>query len=564
MTTKIFEELPSRDNRPAPAGVERPGPTNMKEKMEKKVRQAVYDIRYRARREGVDIKQAFADYIKGIRNRPGQSTLNGQELNMVKAKLFGGTMAEDYNIEEFASNSVAKALFKVFVEGVEEEFILGEEYIQELNSMPDRKYKVRVTDKNGTSYVRYATRDKISDLRANPNIESVEMTEYGEPYEGERSKGEQTTKSKRGDNDGNLANNYPPYDKVTRGDVVAGARGQDQMGGKKKVKEDLDFIEEKKNSKKGGRFYDIKRKSKKPNQVTLFPEAGKTHNEEFFLEDAVSTAQQEFMGMVHAYKKGEMKNASPEVKKAAKEMSDEEAKKFASTKHEGLPQHVKKEVKEETACDSSESQRDTRGDYAKKEMIRNRLRSGLGVKNPIVMVSDDGEVKEGAGLSVGISKAVGNLLSNPRTSPEQGAKNFQKNFADPVGNAVKGALRAVVLPKDMSPEAQKARNNKYRPEEVELEGEMIDERRREDKGTPRKPRDPAVEFLRSRNKGGMMTRSGETIAKHEAKRGVKKDRTSEVNPEPPANPPAEKLARKKAQAERQREIGREMQSSRFD
>jgi hypothetical protein len=27
----------------------------------------------------------------------------------------------------------------------------------------------------------------------------------------------------------------------------------------------------------------------------------------------------------------------------------------------------------------------------------------------------------------------------------------------------------------MSPEAQKARNNKYRPEEVELEGEVIDE-----------------------------------------------------------------------------------------
>jgi hypothetical protein len=39
-------------------------------------------------------------------------------------------------------------------------------------------------------------------------------------------------------NDGNLANNYPPYDKVTRGDVVAGRLGKDEMGGKnKKVKE---------------------------------------------------------------------------------------------------------------------------------------------------------------------------------------------------------------------------------------------------------------------------------------------------------------------------------------
>ncbi len=35
-------------------------------------------------------------------------------------------------------------------------------------------------------------------------------------------------------NDGNLANNYPPYDRVTRGDVIAGALGKDQMGGKKK------------------------------------------------------------------------------------------------------------------------------------------------------------------------------------------------------------------------------------------------------------------------------------------------------------------------------------------
>jgi hypothetical protein len=37
-------------------------------------------------------------------------------------------------------------------------------------------------------------------------------------------------------NDGNLANNYPPYDKVTKGDIVAGAKGEDQMGGKKDKK----------------------------------------------------------------------------------------------------------------------------------------------------------------------------------------------------------------------------------------------------------------------------------------------------------------------------------------
>jgi hypothetical protein len=35
-------------------------------------------------------------------------------------------------------------------------------------------------------------------------------------------------------NDGNLANNAKPYDKVTRGDVISGRLGKDEMGGKKK------------------------------------------------------------------------------------------------------------------------------------------------------------------------------------------------------------------------------------------------------------------------------------------------------------------------------------------
>jgi hypothetical protein len=455
MTTKIFEELPSRDNRPASAAPERSGPTNIKEKMEKKVRQAVYDIRYRARREGVDIKQAYSQYMQN-------SSLNGQERNMVKAKIFGTGMREDYNIGEFASSSVAEALFKVFVQGVDEEFVLGEKYIQELKNMSDRKYKVRVTDKNGTSYVRYATRDKISDLRANPNIESVEMTEYGQPYEGERTKGDRTAAAKAGkdyDGDGKVESGAKEYRGSVHNAIQRKGGGTPDGRDTSSVKEDLDFFEEGKKKDKKNRKFDIMRGKGNTSRVKLFPETSKV-NEEIVSETAVSTSQQKFMGMVHAYKKGEMKNASPEVKRAAEEMSDTEAKKFASTKHEGLPKRVQKE---ETACDSSVPQRDPRGDYAKINLIKNKLRSGLGVKNPIVMVSNEDDVKEGAGLSVGISKAVGGLLSNPRTSAEQGAKNFQKNVADPIGKAVKGAARAVVQPANMSPEAQKVRKDKYKP-----------------------------------------------------------------------------------------------------
>ena len=57
------------------------------------------------------------------------------------------------------------------------------------------------------------------------------------------------------------------------------------------------------------------------------------------MEKAVSTAQQQLMGMVHAAKKG-AKPASKEVAKIAKGMSSKAAKDYASTKHKGLPKHV--------------------------------------------------------------------------------------------------------------------------------------------------------------------------------------------------------------------------------
>jgi hypothetical protein len=55
---------------------------------------------------------------------------------------------------------------------------------------------------------------------------------------------------------------------------------------------------------------------------------------------AVSKAQQRFMGMVHAAQKGE-EPASKDVADVANDMSKKSAKDFASTKHKGLPNHVK-------------------------------------------------------------------------------------------------------------------------------------------------------------------------------------------------------------------------------
>ena len=62
---------------------------------------------------------------------------------------------------------------------------------------------------------------------------------------------------------------------------------------------------------------------------------------------AVSKKQQRFFGMVRAAQKGEMENPSPEVAKVAASAKRSDVKKFASTKHKGLPMKKEEFIKEE-------------------------------------------------------------------------------------------------------------------------------------------------------------------------------------------------------------------------
>ena len=57
-------------------------------------------------------------------------------------------------------------------------------------------------------------------------------------------------------------------------------------------------------------------------------------------EKAVSKKQQRFFGMVRAAQKGEMEDPSPEITKVASTVSKSDVKKMASTKHKGLPEKV--------------------------------------------------------------------------------------------------------------------------------------------------------------------------------------------------------------------------------
>ena len=213
MSTEISESLPKRKFAPAAmaksekasapkGGGGKPaskggggGKGTSEEGSEKRIRQAVYDIRYRARREDIDLKAAFAQYMSN-------SSLSQAERTAVRAKLFGkaGGVSEKFTVgaDDWASDNVANALYQVFVErDKSDELQLA--YLQQLvEDDSNKKYKVRVTDNNGRQYVRFADRAKITELRQNPNIKSVEMTEHGEPYEGERKKGRMTARAKAG------------------------------------------------------------------------------------------------------------------------------------------------------------------------------------------------------------------------------------------------------------------------------------------------------------------------------------------------------------------------------
>jgi len=388
MSTDIAESLPKRKFAPAPmvakgAGKESKsappaakggsGKGASEEGSEKRIRQAVYDIRYRARREDIDLKAAFAQYMSN-------SSLSQADRTAVREKIFGksGGMSEKFinGADELAVDGVASALYKVFVEKKEEEKEIELAYLQQLDEQPDKKYKVRVTDKNGRSYVRFADRAKITELRQNPNIESVEMTEHGDAYEGERKKGKMTAKVKAGkkldpvgkedkdiDNDGDvdktdkyLLKRRKAIGKAIRmraeayladGTISTEAKGkkEDEVSEKKKVD----------NYKSGA--------------VTMSPDPQK--------EEEKKTKSMQY---AHLQLKG---STLSEAQKKMLEMYDEKKKKDEKKDKDKVSDMMTKtSVKKED--EKEEEKPDMRSKYAMINIIKNKLRAA-GQRDPMVM-----------------------------------------------------------------------------------------------------------------------------------------------------------------------------------
>jgi len=401
MSTDIAESLPKRKFAPAAmeksdkksvaptpkGGGKRGGKPEAKkggggkgaseEGSEKRIRQAVYDIRYRARREDIDLKAAFSQYMSN-------SNLSQADRTAVREKIFGkaGGVTEKFIVgaDDWASDNVANALYQVFVErDKNEELQLA--YLQQLDEdEANKKYKVRVTDKNGRSYVRFADRAKITELRQNPNIESVEMTEHGDAYEGERKKGKLTARAKAG-------------------------KKLDPVG-----KEDKDIDNDGDHDKTDK--YLLKRR--KAIGSAIRKRADKKIKEAFLADGTVSTepkpGTKKITGEgVNNYASGAVKvnppdkeNETPqktgvyahlelngstlsESQRKLYEMMKMKEKKKEEDKGKLDDMATKDSVKKDD--EKKEEKPDTRGMYAKIAMIKNKLRS-MGQQNPMVMAVD--------------------------------------------------------------------------------------------------------------------------------------------------------------------------------
>jgi hypothetical protein len=225
-------------------------------------------------------------------------------------------------------------------------------------------------------------------------------------------------------------------------------------------------------------------------------------------EKAESEQQQKLFGLALSVKRGETPRSevSDEVLKIVDSMSEKEIRKFAKTKHEGIPKKVQKE---ETECGSEKKNEIDRRPLATAiNLAKNKARA-MGAKNPLVMVASE------------------NIESGPILPGEKGRRVFPKG-QEPKATGAKLPL-------------QKAH--------FEPEGEVIDERRREDKGKERgpEPSDAFKEVAKSMGAG----RLGVQPRGQRKKPGKKPPAAGEYGgPESPA----QKVAKLRADAQRAREF----------
>ena len=272
MSNKVFEEAP-QTSQPSGGAVD---------KVRKAARQLAYDTRYKVKSKFKDGQKADPASLKrAYMQQLGSSSAPGPVKMLAKKMLIG----EEYDfVDVDVKSSLSNICAKVFVEGggkIEEE-------IEVIEEADDTKYTIRVKDKKtGREYLRKADRAKISELRSNPNISSVEITGRKDDSTYDRT-GQKTAKVKAGkgldpvgkedddiNNDGkvNKTDSYLKNRRNTIGNAIA--------------KEEVIYEKEENGDKK----IDVMKKGK--NTIKVNPSLGESIRAELDLLKAQKIAEQD-------------------------------------------------------------------------------------------------------------------------------------------------------------------------------------------------------------------------------------------------------------------------------
>ena len=419
MSKNIVEELPARKHAPAAAPAKGGKPEakkgggkatgSVEESSEKKIRQAVYDIRYRARREDIDLKAAYSQYMSN-------SSLSQAERTAVREKLFGkegGGVKEQVmlNVDEIASDNLANALHKVFVEKKEKEIEL--EYLKQLEEDAESKYQVRVTDKNGKVYTRNATRSKITQLRQNPNIKSVEMSDHGEPYEGKKAK-------KDYDGDGKVESGSKEHAGAVHNAIQRKKGGNPD--GKDTRKEALERAWKQAFLADGTVTTEPKNKTKVTGEGVDNYKSGAIKIAPANKEEDPSVASASARGGIYA-------------SFAHQKMLEVIAEKAACASKKKKKEYSEAVVNTKECEKKPEEEKDMRGTYAKINLVKNKLRS-MGQKDPCVMLADIDSEDEKKKVDEGLGSTIQDKLQDTFTKVDMLKKKYP-GIADALQSIVK-------------------------------------------------------------------------------------------------------------------------------
>jgi hypothetical protein len=590
MNNEVFEETQGAEG-------------GAKAKLEKQARQLAYDTKYKVKQAmsankggNLDPAAVRRAYLSQLAKSPAPPAVKA----LARKKLLG----EEYiNANELANTSMVNAMVKVFHEGISTE---EPEQIEEESTGSDKKFYIKVTDKKtGNTYRRWATRAKISELRSNPNIASVEMTKYGEQDEKEKTKGSQTAAVKSGKGldpvgkeDDDPDNDGVPISKDKNDQYIMKRRNAigKAISSRKSEKVTESFLSdwrnelfERNDEKNDNKKLDL---MKGENKIIVSPE----------ISEKLNLAKADMGNVVKDFYKSD----APQFKGRTKEERRKMAIAAKLTAERGG-----KKLGEECGCEDTEKKgegEDTREMKTKANLVKNKFRAmGLKMSQDLEGEQLDENPMVGLGIKAGLAagtalagkavfdkaKGVAGKLKERNKKTEDAMKQLRQSY-DPEGEVIEQVTTqtqfkplsssgstgynkppaaptlpppsAVKSPKKPpakqphkpNPSGYAIRGNTFSVEDSQINGELLDERTRERKGQPRKPRDRAIEVVRSMPnvKQGLMTRSGKTVAQHEAERGVpESDR-----PKRPEQTTADRLkikkqkeAAAKAAAERARE-----------